>query len=87
MDGIPAGELFGGGGAVSAELSADGRWIIVVDNRCTGGTLAIFGVFVMYGAMLWYMVACYDSRQSGHAYTVIRDGCRVRLTDQIITKR
>ncbi|CAN0180073.1 unnamed protein product, partial [Ectocarpus fasciculatus] len=29
----PAGELFGGGGAISAELSADGRWIIVVDDR------------------------------------------------------
>lgn len=33
VDGVPAGELFGGGGAISAELSADGRWIIVVDDR------------------------------------------------------
>ncbi|CAM9262363.1 unnamed protein product [Ectocarpus sp. 12 AP-2014] len=33
IDGVPAGKLFGGGGAISAELSADGRCIIVVDDR------------------------------------------------------
>ena len=33
IDGIPRGELFGGGGAVSLEVSADGRWIVVVDDR------------------------------------------------------
>eukprot|EP00752_Nemacystus_decipiens_P005910 g5342.t1 len=33
IDGIPRGELFGGGGAVSLEVSAGGRWIIVVDDR------------------------------------------------------
>lgn len=34
VGGIPAGELFGGGGAVAAQLSGDGRWVIVVDDRC-----------------------------------------------------
>lgn len=33
VDGVPAGDMFCGGGAVSAELSADGRWIIIADSR------------------------------------------------------
>lgn len=30
---VPAGALFGGGGATTAKLSRDGRWIIVADDR------------------------------------------------------
>lgn len=33
VDSVPAGQLFGGGGAIAAELSANGRWMIVVDDR------------------------------------------------------
>ncbi|CAM9795603.1 unnamed protein product [Ascophyllum nodosum] len=33
LDFVPAGELFGGGGAVSAQLSVCGRWLIVTDSR------------------------------------------------------
>ena len=37
VDGVPAGQLFGGGGAIAAELSANGRWMIVVDDRWEPG--------------------------------------------------
>lgn len=43
VDGIPAGDHFGrGGGAVSAELSSDGRWIIVTDTRLVCGIVLVF---------------------------------------------
>lgn len=33
VDEIAPGALFGGGGATLAQVSADGRWIVVADDR------------------------------------------------------
>lgn len=33
IDEVCAGTLFGGGGATLVQLSADGRWVVVADDR------------------------------------------------------